>query len=127
MHEANFFKTWKIPGACMGIFCRITMQPPLFELKLKTFSLVHLAWGQHLRSKGEGRSLLLFRKLIQGPQTQGAGAGAGRRKKSLHRALLSCLLWIPPKPFHNFLNLVPVTILFWVSAVFDYALFFVFF
>ena len=25
----------------METFCRITMQPPLFELKLKTFPLLH--------------------------------------------------------------------------------------
>ena len=40
--QANFFyKRWKIPGACVETFCRITMQPPLFELKLKTFPLLH--------------------------------------------------------------------------------------
>ena len=40
--QANFFfyKTWKIPGACMETFCRITMQPPLFELKLLTIPLL---------------------------------------------------------------------------------------
>ena len=31
-----FYKTTKNPGACMETFCRIRMQPPLFELKLKT-------------------------------------------------------------------------------------------
>ena len=40
--EANFFyKAWKTPGACMETFCRITMQLPLFQLKLKTFPLLH--------------------------------------------------------------------------------------
>ena len=40
--QANFFyKTWKNPGACMKTFCKITMQPPLFGLKLKTFPLLH--------------------------------------------------------------------------------------
>ena len=36
-----FYKTWKIPGACMETFCRTARQPPLFELKLKTFPLLH--------------------------------------------------------------------------------------
>ena len=35
------FLTWKISGACMKTFCRITMQPPLFELKLKTIPHLH--------------------------------------------------------------------------------------
>ena len=35
-----FYKSWKIPGLCMEIFCRITMQPSLFELKLKTIPLL---------------------------------------------------------------------------------------
>ena len=40
--KANFFyKTWKIPGPCMETFWRITMQPSLFELKLKTIPLLH--------------------------------------------------------------------------------------
>ena len=34
-----FYKIWKIPGACMETFCRITMQLPLFQLKLETFPL----------------------------------------------------------------------------------------
>ena len=34
-----FYKTWKIPGLCMETFCRITMQLPLFQLKLKTIRL----------------------------------------------------------------------------------------
>ena len=39
---ANFFyKTWKIQGPCMETFCKITMQLSLFELKLKTFPLLH--------------------------------------------------------------------------------------
>ena len=39
---ANFFyKTWKIQGPCMETFCRLTMQLSLFELKLKTFPLLH--------------------------------------------------------------------------------------
>ena len=36
-----FYKTWKIQGPCMETFCRITMQLSLFELKLKTFPLLH--------------------------------------------------------------------------------------
>ena len=36
-----FYKTWKIPGACMETFFKITMQLPLFQLKLKTFPLLH--------------------------------------------------------------------------------------
>ena len=39
--SANFYKTWKIQGPCMEILCRLTMQLSLFELKLKTFPLLH--------------------------------------------------------------------------------------
>ena len=35
-----FYKTWKIPGPCTKTFCRTTLQPLLFELKLKTFPLL---------------------------------------------------------------------------------------
>ena len=37
----TFYKTWIIPGACMETFCGRTMQPPLFELKVKTFTFLH--------------------------------------------------------------------------------------
>ena len=40
MQAIFFYKTWKIPGASMETFCRITMQPSLFELKLKTIPLL---------------------------------------------------------------------------------------
>ena len=43
MQAIFFYKTWKIPGACMETFCRITIQPPLFELKLKTFNFLTAA------------------------------------------------------------------------------------
>ena len=35
----------------MQTFCRITMQPPLFELKLKTFPLLHqlIRWKSRLQ------------------------------------------------------------------------------
>ena len=36
-----FYRTWKIQGPCMETFCRIIMQLSLFELKLKTFPLLH--------------------------------------------------------------------------------------
>ena len=36
-----FVKHGKVPGAYMETFCRITMQPPVFEIKVKTFPLLH--------------------------------------------------------------------------------------
>ena len=41
-HADNFYLqnvNYKIQGAYMETFCRITMLPPLFELKLKKFPL----------------------------------------------------------------------------------------
>ena len=35
-----FYKTWKLQGTFMGTFCWVTMQLPLFELRLKTFLLL---------------------------------------------------------------------------------------
>ena len=39
--EANFLQNVDNSGSLRETFCRITMQPPLNELKLKIFSLLH--------------------------------------------------------------------------------------
>ena len=37
MHTKLFFSKREIPGACSGVFSRITMQRPLFPSELKMF------------------------------------------------------------------------------------------
>ena len=39
--QANFFLQNMENSGSLETFCRVTMQPLLFELKLKTFPLVH--------------------------------------------------------------------------------------
>ena len=46
---------WKTPLACLEKFCSIEMQLPLFELKLKTFTLLY-----DLQESGEKNDEVLF-------------------------------------------------------------------